>query len=59
MTTFLATFGFVAVAMVAMAIGVILTGRRLRGSCGGGADDCVCEIEKRRECHARRGIVGD
>jgi len=69
MTTLFVTIGFVAVAMLAMAVGVIFAGKRLQGSCGGpGSDDCLCEIEKRRACHAakhmeellaRRGIVMD
>lgn len=37
------TVAFVAVAMAAMAIGVAVTGRRLRGSCGGVGGDCACE----------------
>ena len=39
-------------AMTAMAIGVILSNRKLHGSCGGTGKDCICEIEKRRACHA-------
>ena len=51
----LLTVGFFAIAMMAMATGVILSDRRLRGSCGGvGGDDCLCEIEKRRACHAKK-----
>ena len=38
--------------MAAMAVGVILSNRKLHGSCGGTGKDCVCEIEKRRACHA-------
>lgn len=35
-----------AVVMAAMALGVALTGRRLRGSCGGvGGAGCVCKRE--------------
>lgn len=69
MTTILVTFGVFGVAMAAMAVGVILSDRKLHGSCGGpGSDDCLCEIEKRRACSAakhmeqllaRRGIVLD
>ena len=51
MTTFLFTLSLVALAMVAMAIGVIVSNRELHGSCGGvGSDDCLCSLEKRRAC---------
>ncbi len=63
MTVMLVSTGFVAIAMVGMALGVILSDRRLRGSCGGSGEDCVCEIEKRRACHAmkkfKRSGLGD
>ncbi len=36
------TIALVAVAMGAMAIGVALTGRRLKGSCGGVGNNCEC-----------------
>lgn len=52
MTTILLTIGVFGVAMTAMAVGVILSNRELHGSCGGSDKDCVCEIEKRRACHA-------
>lgn len=35
MTTFLITAGIFAIAILGMAVGVILSNRRLRGSCGG------------------------
>lgn len=43
MQTFLLTFGLFVVVAALMALGVMLTGRSLRGSCGG--PDCVCESE--------------
>lgn len=50
--------GLVALAMGGMAIGVILSNRKLKGSCGGeGGEDCVCEIEKRRACHAAKQML--
>lgn len=53
--TVLATVGLFGLAMTAMAVGVIFSNRALKGSCGGkGGEDCVCEIEKRRACHAAR-----
>lgn len=55
MNVVLLTIGFFAIAMLAMATGVVLSDRRLRGSCGGvGGDDCLCEIEKRRACHEKK-----
>jgi hypothetical protein len=54
-TTVLLAVGFFAFAMAAMAAGVILSDRQLKGSCGGkGGEDCVCEIEKQRECAANK-----
>ena len=58
MTTFLLTIGFFAFCMAAMAIGVIVSDRRLHGSCGGpDSDDCVCEIEKRQACAAQKRML--
>lgn len=43
MTTVLATAGFMAALMAAMAVGVIFRGKALKGSCGGIAGgDCLC-----------------
>jgi hypothetical protein len=53
MMVFLLTVVGIAVAMVAMALGVMLTGRRLKGSCGGVAGGaCLCAREgvDRRVC---------
>ena len=57
MATFLVTLTFVGIAMALMAVGVIFSNRRLHGSCGGSGDDCVCEIEKRRACHAKKKML--
>ena len=46
MTEFLLTLGFVGALMLLMAIGVILKGKELKGSCGG-VDRCLCEISGR------------
>ena len=56
MTVWLLTVVVVALAMGAMAIGVAVSGRRLRGSCGGdGSTDCHCERtgvpQEQRACH--------
>ncbi|MBO84985.1 MAG: hypothetical protein CL927_06475 [Deltaproteobacteria bacterium] len=57
MATFLVTLALIGFAMMAMAVGVIFSNRRLHGSCGGSSEDCVCEIEKRRACHASKQMV--
>jgi len=42
--TVLVTIAAFALLMCMMAIGVIVGGRRLRGSCGGvGGEDCICD----------------
>jgi len=41
--TLLLTFAVFVVVVLLMAVGVMITGRSLRGSCGG--PDCVCESE--------------
>lgn len=55
----LATLAVFAVAMLAMALGVMLTGRRLQGSCGGIANgSCVCKeqgIEIPEDCPRKHG----
>jgi len=43
METLILTFGLFVVIVLAMAVGVMLTGRSLRGSCGG--PSCVCKAE--------------
>lgn len=51
LSTFALAFGFLLLLMVGMAIGVIVKGRTIKGSCGGlnavaGADRCVvCKKE--------------
>ena len=58
MTTLVLTIAFMGICMLAMAVGVILTGKRLSGSCGGpGSDDCLCEIEKRQACAAHERML--
>ncbi len=43
MQTVILTFAVFVVVVLSMAVGVMVTGRSLRGSCGG--PDCVCESE--------------
>jgi len=50
METFLAALVVVGLAMFAMAIGVLFSGRRLRGSCGGVDDSCRCSTAARARC---------
>ncbi|MEM7296385.1 MAG: (Na+)-NQR maturation NqrM [Pseudomonadota bacterium] len=51
MSTFVFAFGFFALVVLGMAVGVMFSGRRIKGSCGGlnaiaGADRCVvCNME--------------
>ena len=50
MQTFLVTVLIFLLAVAAMAVGVIFSGRRLKGSCGGTGENCRCSAEARREC---------
>lgn len=54
MLTFLVTLGFFLLVVAAMAVGVMLTGRNLKGSCGGvGGSACVCGPERRKQCETK------
>jgi hypothetical protein len=57
MDTFFATLLIVGAIMAAMSIGVAVSGRQLRGSCGGTDKDCECDDQARRAC-ALRGQRG-
>jgi len=51
MQTFFATLVLVGLLMLAMGVGVVFSGRRLRGSCGGvGGPACECDATKRAAC---------
>ena len=54
MPTFLAALVIFAVVLSAMSIGVILQGRRLKGSCGGLGGACTCSALAARSCPIRR-----
>jgi hypothetical protein len=54
MQTFLATLALFAAVMALMAIGAILQGRRLKGSCGGSGGDCPCDEAAQRECALKK-----
>ncbi len=48
MNTFLITFTVFGLAILAMAVGVLLTGRRIQGSCGGLNSAVIGEDGERR-----------
>ncbi len=54
MLTLFITLLFFAIAMAALAVGVIFSNRRLRGSCGGTGQDCDCSLAQRRTCTRRK-----
>jgi hypothetical protein len=54
METFLATIVLFGAMMAAMAIGVVFSGRRLRGSCGGTGEECECSDERQKACASKR-----
>jgi hypothetical protein len=61
MIVFVLCLALVAIVMGLMAVGVIMSGRSLRGSCGGvGSGDCACDTAgvpmDQRACQAR-GIM--
>lgn len=62
METFLFAFAFFAVAILGMAVGVILSNRKLKGSCGGlnkvMGDDCMF-CERKEECKEERKSSSD
>ena len=73
MATFAFAFVFLLIIMLGMALGVMLMGKRIKGSCGGlnaisGADHCVaCKREidpdsplrERMECPRARKMLED
>jgi len=52
--TILAAILVFAIAMAAMAVGVIFSNRRLQGSCGGTGRDCTCDETARRDCELKK-----
>ena len=54
METFVATLVIFAAVLSAMALGVIVQGRPLKGSCGGVGGDCTCTALAARSCAIRR-----
>ena len=53
MATFLATFALFGLVSLAMSVGVLVQGKRLRGSCGGTGKACECSALKARKCRLR------
>jgi len=58
LTTFLATLVVFGFAVVGMAIGAMVQGKRLQGSCGGTDRDCLCSALEARRCARRRAAEG-
>ena len=58
MDTFLATLLLFGAAMLAMAVGVLISGRRLKGSCGGIGRACSCDDATRAECALAKQHAG-
>ena len=61
MSTFLAAFVIILLAVIAMAIGVIFGRSAIKGSCGGlnqvglsGSCGGACSIQEKEECEARK-----
>lgn len=54
LATLLATLAIVGLVFVAMALGAILQGKRLQGSCGGSGKACQCSPLAARDCRLRR-----
>lgn len=54
MATFVASAVVFGIVITAMALGVILQGRRLRGSCGGSGEACQCSPLAARHCPIRK-----
>ena len=57
MTTLLLTIGTIGSIMLAMAIGFVITGKRLKGSCGGvGGAECACENARKNACALKSAL---
>ena len=56
MATFLATLVVFGVVTLGMALGAILQGKRLQGSCGGTGKACSCSPLTARRCKLRQEL---
>ena len=54
MATFVAALAVFGLAVLAMALGVLVQGKRLKGSCGGTGESCQCSPLSARHCPLRR-----
>ncbi len=54
MITFLATLVVFGAVILAMSLGAMIQGRRLKGSCGGVGEDCSCSPLAARKCRLRQ-----
>ena len=53
MQILIATLVVFCIVMSAMAVGVIFSNRRLKGSCGGTGQSCECTLAQRKICMRR------
>ena len=53
LATFLATLAVFAIVVTAMAVGALVQGKRLKGSCGGSGKACECSPLAARHCRLR------
>ncbi|NNL67561.1 MAG: DUF539 domain-containing protein [Myxococcales bacterium] len=54
MAILLATAAVFAVVVLAMSLGVMFTGRSLKGSCGGVGGNCPCSDSEKQVCPRRK-----
>ena len=54
MATLLATAAVFGLVVLAMALGVLVQGKKLKGSCGGSGKDCECSPLAARACRLRQ-----
>ncbi|MDJ0864667.1 MAG: DUF539 domain-containing protein [Myxococcota bacterium] len=59
MATFVATLVIFGIVVLAMALGAIVQGRHLRGSCGGVGSNCQCSPIEARRCELRKQREAD
>jgi hypothetical protein len=58
MTTILFTLVLFLIVVLAMAVGVIVGGSPLKGSCGGkGGPECICDEYEQQKCAAQERML--
>ncbi|MBC8311286.1 MAG: hypothetical protein H8E72_03205 [Candidatus Marinimicrobia bacterium] len=50
MNTFIITLLVISIAIFAMSLGAMFFNLRLKGSCGGDDEVCICSPEERKKC---------